>query len=162
MYAPSLLFEAILTSFPPDLNALSVARLPSQVGYAAGSNLTSDEWKGMLLIFCPLIVSLSSRCNKANFRIVTSHMGRMVPYHCRWPRKGKVKLEEEKPSPPEPYRKYRRHCRRPQGSCSAAETLENVSRRRRSYAEAGRMHENFGCLHRCPRRFTTSNCWKNI
>ncbi|KAJ7231191.1 hypothetical protein C8J57DRAFT_1251282 [Mycena rebaudengoi] len=33
-----------------------VARLPSQVGYAAGGNLTSDEWKGMLLIFCPLIL----------------------------------------------------------------------------------------------------------
>ncbi|KAJ6455920.1 hypothetical protein C8R47DRAFT_1203769 [Mycena vitilis] len=33
-----------------------VARLPSQVGYASGGNLTSDEWKGMLLIICPLIL----------------------------------------------------------------------------------------------------------
>ncbi|KAF7372541.1 alcohol dehydrogenase [Mycena venus] len=33
-----------------------VARLPSQVGYASGGNLTSDEWKGMLLVFCPLIL----------------------------------------------------------------------------------------------------------
>ncbi|KAK7034259.1 hypothetical protein R3P38DRAFT_2772352 [Favolaschia claudopus] len=34
-----------------------VARLPNQVGYASGGNLTSDEWKGMLLVVCPLIVS---------------------------------------------------------------------------------------------------------
>ncbi|KAJ7844237.1 hypothetical protein B0H14DRAFT_2777033 [Mycena olivaceomarginata] len=33
-----------------------VARLPSQVGCASGGNLTSDEWKGMLLVFCPLIL----------------------------------------------------------------------------------------------------------
>ncbi|KAJ6556975.1 hypothetical protein DFH09DRAFT_923323 [Mycena vulgaris] len=33
-----------------------VARLPNQVGYPAGGNLTADEWKGMLLIFCPLIL----------------------------------------------------------------------------------------------------------
>ncbi|KAJ7858070.1 hypothetical protein B0H14DRAFT_2750017 [Mycena olivaceomarginata] len=33
-----------------------VARLPSQVGYASGGNLTSDERKGMLLVFRPLIL----------------------------------------------------------------------------------------------------------
>ncbi|KAF7290474.1 alcohol dehydrogenase [Mycena kentingensis (nom. inval.)] len=33
-----------------------VARLPNQVGYPAGGNLTSDEWKGMLLVFLPLII----------------------------------------------------------------------------------------------------------
>ncbi|KAJ7703334.1 hypothetical protein B0H17DRAFT_1194520 [Mycena rosella] len=33
-----------------------VARLPNQVGYPAGGNLTADEWKGMLLVFCPLIL----------------------------------------------------------------------------------------------------------
>ncbi|KAJ7753257.1 hypothetical protein B0H16DRAFT_1835472 [Mycena metata] len=33
-----------------------VARLPSKVGYSAGGNLTSDEWKGMLLVFLPLIL----------------------------------------------------------------------------------------------------------
>ncbi|KAJ7712854.1 hypothetical protein B0H16DRAFT_1811810 [Mycena metata] len=33
-----------------------VARLPSKVGYPAGGNLTSDEWKGMLLVFLPLIL----------------------------------------------------------------------------------------------------------
>ncbi|KAJ7288585.1 hypothetical protein C8J57DRAFT_1214699 [Mycena rebaudengoi] len=32
-----------------------VARLPNKVGLSAGGNLTSDEWKGMLLVFCPLI-----------------------------------------------------------------------------------------------------------
>lgn len=37
-----------------------VARLPNQVGYPAGGNLTADEWKGMLLVFLPLIVRLSS------------------------------------------------------------------------------------------------------
>ncbi|KAJ7753057.1 hypothetical protein DFH07DRAFT_774194 [Mycena maculata] len=42
------------------LNALEmpswVARLPTQVGYPAGGSLTADELKGMLLIFCPLII----------------------------------------------------------------------------------------------------------
>ncbi|KAJ7739131.1 hypothetical protein B0H16DRAFT_1729525 [Mycena metata] len=33
-----------------------VARLPNKVGLPAGGNLTSDEWKGMLFIFCPLIL----------------------------------------------------------------------------------------------------------
>ncbi|KAJ7470860.1 hypothetical protein FB451DRAFT_1472522 [Mycena latifolia] len=42
------------------LNALEmpswVARLPTQVGYPAGGSLGADELKGMLLIFCPLII----------------------------------------------------------------------------------------------------------
>ncbi|KAJ7747444.1 hypothetical protein DFH07DRAFT_747766 [Mycena maculata] len=33
-----------------------VARLPNKVGLPAGGNITSDEWKGMLFIFCPLIL----------------------------------------------------------------------------------------------------------
>jgi hypothetical protein len=35
-----------------------VARLPTQVGYPAGGSLTADEWKGLALVYCPLIVSL--------------------------------------------------------------------------------------------------------
>lgn len=38
-----------------------VARLPNKVGLPAGGNLTSDEWKGMLLVFCPLIASYLRR-----------------------------------------------------------------------------------------------------
>ena len=34
-----------------------VARLPNQVGYPAGGSLTADEWKGLALVFCPIIVS---------------------------------------------------------------------------------------------------------
>ncbi|KAG2063843.1 hypothetical protein BDR04DRAFT_945156, partial [Suillus decipiens] len=34
-----------------------VARLPDQVGYPAGGSLTSDEWKGLALVFCPIVVS---------------------------------------------------------------------------------------------------------
>ncbi|GBE78372.1 hypothetical protein SCP_0112570 [Sparassis crispa] len=35
-----------------------VARLPNNVGYAAGGSLTADEWKGMALNYCPIIVPL--------------------------------------------------------------------------------------------------------
>ncbi|RDX49847.1 hypothetical protein OH76DRAFT_1350092 [Lentinus brumalis] len=35
-----------------------VARLPNQVGYPAGGSLTADEWKGLALIFCPIIIPL--------------------------------------------------------------------------------------------------------
>ncbi|KAF7359564.1 alcohol dehydrogenase [Mycena venus] len=35
-----------------------VARLPSQVGYPSGGSLTADEWKGLGLVFCPLIIPL--------------------------------------------------------------------------------------------------------
>ncbi|KAG1875919.1 hypothetical protein C8R48DRAFT_669170 [Suillus tomentosus] len=35
-----------------------VARLPDQVGYPAGGSLTSDEWKGLALIFCPIAIPL--------------------------------------------------------------------------------------------------------
>ncbi|KAG1728034.1 uncharacterized protein EDB91DRAFT_1086205 [Suillus paluster] len=34
------------------------ARLPEQVGYPAGGSLTSDEWKGLALVFCPIIIPL--------------------------------------------------------------------------------------------------------
>lgn len=33
------------------------ARLPKDVGYPAGGSLTSDEWKCLLLIYGPLVVS---------------------------------------------------------------------------------------------------------
>ncbi|KAG2741429.1 hypothetical protein P692DRAFT_201726700 [Suillus brevipes Sb2] len=33
-----------------------VGRLPEQVGYPAGGSLTSDEWKGLALVFCPIVV----------------------------------------------------------------------------------------------------------
>jgi hypothetical protein len=33
-----------------------VARLPTQVGYPAGGSLTADEWKGLALVYCPVIV----------------------------------------------------------------------------------------------------------
>jgi hypothetical protein len=35
-----------------------VARLPSQVGYPAGGSLTADEWKGLAMVYCPVIVSV--------------------------------------------------------------------------------------------------------
>jgi hypothetical protein len=34
-----------------------VARLPSQVGYPAGGSLTADEWKGLALVYSPIVVS---------------------------------------------------------------------------------------------------------
>jgi hypothetical protein len=34
-----------------------VARLPTQIGYPAGGSLTADEWKGLGLIYGPIIVS---------------------------------------------------------------------------------------------------------
>ncbi|THG94335.1 hypothetical protein EW026_g7117 [Hermanssonia centrifuga] len=33
-----------------------VARLPNKVGYPAGGSLTSDKWKAMLLLYCPLVI----------------------------------------------------------------------------------------------------------
>ncbi|KAG2350555.1 hypothetical protein BDR05DRAFT_993937 [Suillus weaverae] len=33
-----------------------VGRLPEQVGYPAGGSLTSDEWKGLALVFCPIVI----------------------------------------------------------------------------------------------------------
>ena len=33
-----------------------VARLPNQVGYPAGGSLTADEWKGLAMVYCPVIV----------------------------------------------------------------------------------------------------------
>jgi hypothetical protein len=33
-----------------------VPHLPSQVGYPAGGSLTADEWKGMALVYCPIVV----------------------------------------------------------------------------------------------------------
>ncbi|KAG2344685.1 hypothetical protein BDR05DRAFT_865367, partial [Suillus weaverae] len=35
-----------------------VARLPDQVGYPAGGSLMSDEWKGLALVFCPVVIPL--------------------------------------------------------------------------------------------------------
>ncbi|KAA1479991.1 hypothetical protein DENSPDRAFT_789804, partial [Dentipellis sp. KUC8613] len=35
-----------------------VARLPQQVGYPAGGSLGSDEWKGMAMIYCPIVIPL--------------------------------------------------------------------------------------------------------
>ncbi|THG94278.1 hypothetical protein EW026_g7161 [Hermanssonia centrifuga] len=35
-----------------------VARLPNKVGYPAGGSLTSDKWKAMLLLYCPLIIPI--------------------------------------------------------------------------------------------------------
>ncbi|PSR77234.1 hypothetical protein PHLCEN_2v7995 [Hermanssonia centrifuga] len=35
-----------------------VARLPKEVGYPAGGSLTSDEWKAMLLLYCPLVIPI--------------------------------------------------------------------------------------------------------
>ncbi|KAG1861529.1 hypothetical protein DFJ58DRAFT_839673 [Suillus subalutaceus] len=35
-----------------------VTRLPDQVGYPAGGSLTSDEWKGLALVFCPITIPL--------------------------------------------------------------------------------------------------------
>ncbi|KAI0790156.1 hypothetical protein BC629DRAFT_1593292 [Irpex lacteus] len=35
-----------------------VARLPSEVGAPAGGSLTSDEWKGLALVYCPIIIPL--------------------------------------------------------------------------------------------------------
>lgn len=37
-----------------------VGRLPSRVGYPAGGSLTADEYKALVLVYCPIIVSLSS------------------------------------------------------------------------------------------------------
>jgi hypothetical protein len=34
-----------------------IARLPNQVGYPAGGSLASDEWKGLIMVYCPVIVS---------------------------------------------------------------------------------------------------------
>ncbi|KAG2070461.1 hypothetical protein BDR04DRAFT_1118327 [Suillus decipiens] len=34
-----------------------VGQLPGQVGYPAGGSLMSDEWKGLALIFCPIVDS---------------------------------------------------------------------------------------------------------
>ncbi|KAG2133009.1 hypothetical protein DEU56DRAFT_914034 [Suillus clintonianus] len=33
-----------------------VGRLPEQVGYPSGGSLTSDEWKGLALVFCPIVI----------------------------------------------------------------------------------------------------------
>ncbi|KAG1755257.1 uncharacterized protein EDB91DRAFT_1042129 [Suillus paluster] len=33
-----------------------VGCLPEQVGYPAGGSLTSDEWKGLALVFCPIVI----------------------------------------------------------------------------------------------------------
>ena len=34
-----------------------VARLPHQVGYPAGGSLGADEWKGIAMVYCPIVVS---------------------------------------------------------------------------------------------------------
>ena len=34
-----------------------VARLPNQVGYPAGGSLSADEWKALVLVYCPAVVS---------------------------------------------------------------------------------------------------------
>ncbi len=34
-----------------------VARMPQDVGYPAGGSLTSDEWKALAMVYCPIIVS---------------------------------------------------------------------------------------------------------
>ena len=36
-----------------------VARLPSEVGAPAGGSLTSDEWKGLALVYCPIVVRIA-------------------------------------------------------------------------------------------------------
>ncbi|KII90042.1 hypothetical protein PLICRDRAFT_29188 [Plicaturopsis crispa FD-325 SS-3] len=33
-----------------------VARLPSQVGYPAGGSLTADEYKGLAMVYCPVVL----------------------------------------------------------------------------------------------------------
>lgn len=33
-----------------------VARLPRQVGYPAGGSLGADEWKGLAMVYCPVVV----------------------------------------------------------------------------------------------------------
>ncbi|KAL5536439.1 hypothetical protein ACEPAF_261 [Sanghuangporus sanghuang] len=35
-----------------------VGRLPNQVGYPAGSSLSADEYKALVLVYCPLIIPL--------------------------------------------------------------------------------------------------------
>ncbi|TDL25412.1 hypothetical protein BD410DRAFT_813632 [Rickenella mellea] len=35
-----------------------VARLPREVGYPAGGSLTADEWKGLALVYCPVVIPL--------------------------------------------------------------------------------------------------------
>ena len=34
-----------------------VARLPHQVGYHVGGSLGVDEWKGIVMVYCPIVVS---------------------------------------------------------------------------------------------------------
>jgi hypothetical protein len=36
-----------------------VARLPHQVGYPAGGSLGADEWKGLAMVYCPVVVCVS-------------------------------------------------------------------------------------------------------
>ena len=33
-----------------------VAHLPHQVGYPAGGSLGADEWKGLVMVYCPVVV----------------------------------------------------------------------------------------------------------
>jgi hypothetical protein len=35
-----------------------VARLPHQVGYPTGGSLAADEWKGLVMVYCPVVVCL--------------------------------------------------------------------------------------------------------
>lgn len=35
-----------------------VGRLPHQVGYPAGGSLSADEYKALVLVYCPLVVCL--------------------------------------------------------------------------------------------------------
>lgn len=37
-----------------------VARVPNDVGYPAGGSLTSDEWKAMAMVYCPIVVRTRS------------------------------------------------------------------------------------------------------
>jgi hypothetical protein len=75
-----------------------VARLPNKVGLPAGGNLTSDEWKGMLLVLCPLIVCLVLSMNYSDYLLAPTYLGRVVPYCSRGPRKSENILEEKRES----------------------------------------------------------------
>lgn len=67
-----------------------VARLPHQVGYPAGGSLAADEWKGLVMVYCPVVVCLHFHQNNLlvhTFFVPDSNgMGQMVSSgHCRSP-----------------------------------------------------------------------------
>ncbi len=60
-----------------------VARMPKEVGYPAGGSLTSDEWKALAMVYCPIIVSCFLLWLKLYLCFITdtADMGGMV--ECR-------------------------------------------------------------------------------